>query len=239
MRAWVDAALSILFAPQCAACARPLEHPSEGTVCRACWSSVLPLTPPLCAQCGDPLPSWNAASVDRCARCVRLHHRVDRAAAVGAYEGALRTIVHAFKYDGRRSLARPLGALMQDRGAALLAASDIAVPVPLHRSRRRERGFNQADDLAKHIGLPVVAALARVRPTDVQAELSAARRRTNVRGAFALTNQADRVRGRVVVLIDDVSTTGATLDACAEALREGRARAVFALTVAKAATTQR
>ncbi len=240
VRAWVDAAISILFAPQCAACDRPLERPTEGTVCRSCWQAILPLTPPLCAQCGDPLPSWHTAKVfDRCARCLRMRHRVDRACAVGAYEGALRAIVQAFKYDGRRSLARPLGALMRERGATLLAASDVAVPVPLHRSRRRERGFNQAEDLAKHIGLPVVAALARIRRTEVQAELSAAKRHANVRGAFALTNQADRVRGRVVLLIDDVSTTGATLDACAEALRAERVQAVFALTVAKAATTRR
>ena len=240
MRAWVDAALSILFAPQCAACDRPLECPTEGTVCRSCWRSILPLTPPLCAQCGDPLPSWNSAKVfDRCARCMRLQHRVERAGAVGAYEGALRAIVHAFKYDGRRSLARPLGALMRERGATLLATSDLAVPVPLHRSRRRQRGFNQAEDLANHLGLPVVAALARIRRTEVQAELSAAKRYANVGGAFALTDQANRLRGRVVLLVDDVSTTGATLDACAEALRQERVRAVFALTVAKAATTQR
>ena len=101
------------------------------------------------------------------------------------YDGALRAIVHALKYDGRRSLARPLGGLMRERGAELLAGADCAVPVPLHRSRRRRRGFNQADDLARHLGLPVVPALRRVRATPPQAELPAARRHGNVRGAFA------------------------------------------------------
>jgi len=159
--------------------------------------------------------------------------------AVGSYDGALRAIVHAFKYDGRRSLAAELGRLMRTRGADVLAGADVAVPVPLHRSRRRERGFDQAADLARHVGLPVVHALRRLRPTAVQASLPAARRHANVRDAFALERSRLSLEGRIVVLIDDVSTTGATLEACARAVGEAGVREVRALTAARVVSAPR
>jgi ComF family protein len=234
----LDAALSIVFAPECASCALPLDRPTDGTVCELCWRSILPLTPPLCDRCGDPLPTWRAAgrSVERCVRCRRLPRQVDRARAIGAYDGALRAIVHAFKYDGRRSLAPPLAAMMRARGSDVLATADVVVPVPLHPARRRERGFNQAEDLARHMDLPVLRCLRRTRRTAVQADLPAARRHRNVRDAFAVAH-ADRVLGGLaVVLIDDVSTTGATLDACALALKAHGVRTVLALTAARVLT---
>jgi ComF family protein len=241
MRAWIDAALSILFAPTCAACARPLAHPMAGAVCRACWQSILPLTPPLCSCCGDPLPSWRVIGLptERCARCRRRPRQIERACAIGAYDGALRTIIHAFKYDGRRSLAAPLAALMRARGEHILSAADSVVPVPLHPTRRRARGFNQSDDLARHLGKPVLRCLRRIRHTAVQAELPAARRHANVRHAFRLARAQEPLDGRVLVLIDDVSTTGATLEACAAILKEHGAGAVLALTAARVLTTPR
>jgi ComF family protein len=241
VRFLADALLSVLLAPRCAACTQPLERPSLGPVCTTCWQSILPLTPPLCDGCGDPLPSWRVVSVplSRCPRCRRVSRAVDRSRAIGAYEGALRAIVHALKYDGRRSLARPLGALMQARGNDVLRHADAAVPVPLHPARRRERGFNQADDLALHVGLPVVRALRRVRRTPAQADLPAARRHGNVKNAFALREPAATMRDKVVVLIDDVSTTGATLDACARVLKEAGAREVRALTAARVLSARR
>jgi ComF family protein len=231
----------VLFAPSCAACGELLDHPSHGPVCDACWRSILPLTPPLCDSCGDPLPSWREFSVPlgRCARCRRAPRFLDRARAVGDYDGRLRAIVHALKYEGRRSLARPLAALMRERGAALVEAADVAVPVPLHPSRRRHRGFNQAADLARHVGMPVSHALRRVRATATQTGLPAAQRHRNVRGAFALTRRVRDVIGRTVLLIDDVSTTGATLEACARVLKEAGARQVLALTAARVVNAMR
>ncbi len=125
---------------------------------------------------------------------------------------------------------------MAQRGAEILARGELAVPVPLHRSRTRERGFNQSDDLARGLGLPVVRALWRTRRTAVQADLSAADRLVNVTGAFAARRGARLVERRVVVLVDDVSTTGATLNACAAVLRECGAVSVLALTAARAVT---
>jgi ComF family protein len=163
---------------------------------------------------------------------------VDRARAIGSYEGALRAIVHALKYEGRRSLARPLADLMKHRGAEVLAGSDCLVPVPLHPTRRRARGFNQALDLARHLGVPVRKALRRVRATPTQTGLPAAQRHRNVRDAFALAPRAPSLSGATVVLVDDVSTTGATLEACARVLKAAGAREVRALLAARVVATQ-
>jgi ComF family protein len=224
-----------VLAPACAACGDPLDHPTDGPVCDRCWRSILPLTPPLCDRCGDPLPAWRAVSLPlaRCPRCRRANRSVDRARAIGAYDGALRAVIHALKYEGRRSLARPLAALMQTRGADMLDGAGCAIPVPLHPSRRRERGFNQAADLARHIGLPARHALRRLRATPTQTGLPAARRHGNMRHAFAATREATALIGSVVVLIDDVSTTGATLEACARVLKAAGVREVRALTAAR------
>jgi ComF family protein len=231
----VDALLSVVLAPSCAACHETLDHPTDGPVCARCWTSILPLTPPLCDRCGDPLPTWRAISTElaRCPRCRRAERFVDRARAIGAYDGALRAIVHALKYEGRRSLARPLGALMRRHGADVLAGTACAVPVPLHQSRRRHRGFNQAADLARQLGVPSVAALKRLRATPAQTGLPAAQRHRNLRGAFAVTRAGRSLAGSIVVLVDDVSTTGATLDACARVLKDAGVVEVRALTAAR------
>jgi ComF family protein len=163
---------------------------------------------------------------------------VHRTRSVGVYDGSLRQIVHALKYGGRRTVGRRLGMLMRERGSDVLAGSDLAVPVPLHPLRHLSRGFNQADELARFLGLPVSPALRRTRNTGSQADLPAACRHANVRDAFALTRRDD-IRGRCVVLVDDVSTTGATLEACARTLLEGGAREVRAITAARAVSPVR
>ena len=241
LRAAADALLSVVLAPSCAACGELLEHPTGGPVCATCWRSILPLTPPLCDRCGDPLPSWRVISLplSTCPRCRRRPPFVARAAAVGTYDGALRAIVHAIKYDGRRSLARPLATLIRQRCCAVLEGADIVVPVPLHPSRRRSRGFNQALDLARHLGPPAVRPLKRTRATPSQTSLPAAQRHRNMRNAFAPARRARGVDGMIVVLVDDVSTTGATIEACARVLTEMGAREVRAVTAARVVTPRR
>jgi ComF family protein len=241
LRTAADALLSVILAPSCAACGELLEHPTGGPVCGGCWRSILPLTPPLCDRCGDPLPSWCVISLPlaTCARCRRHPPVVARAAAVGAYDGALRSIVHAIKYEGRRSLARPLARLIRHRCGAVLDGADFVVPVPLHRSRRRSRGFNQAHDLARHLGPCAVRALTRTRATPSQTGLPAAQRHRNMRDAFAPAWRAPRLTGTIVVIVDDVSTTGATIDSCARVLTGMGAREVRAVTAARVVTPPR
>jgi ComF family protein len=152
--------------------------------------------------------------------------------AIGDYDGSLRAILHALKYDGRRSLAVSVADRMRRECADALIAADVLVPVPLHRRRQRARGFNQAEELARHIGLPVCVALKRIRPTASQTGLPAAQRHKNVRDAFRLRWRAS-VGGLRVVLVDDVCTTGATLEACARVLREAGAGDVRAITAAR------
>ena len=240
-----DGLLSVVWAPPCAACDALLEQPTRGAVCPDCWQRIELIAPPLCNACGLPLPA--APPGGDCAAC---RGRPPGAAplarqrAAGRYRGALRAVIRAFKYQGRRSLAEPLAALMRDAGAPLLAAADLVVPVPLHPRRRWARGFNQARDLALRLGPPVADVLRRTRHTRPQTALAAARRRANVAGAFELScrgpfGRRQPVAGRTVVVADDVLTTGATLDACARALRAAGARAVFGLTAARVVPRRR
>jgi ComF family protein len=145
----------------------------------------------------------------------------------------LRDVVQAIKYSGYRSLTKPLAALMRRRCADMLAGAHALVPVPLHSRRERERGFNQASELAEGLGLPIVLALQRTRATAPQAELPASSRDANVRGAFEATRVCPALRALTVVLVDDVSTTGATLEACAGVLKDAGVTEVRAVTAAR------
>jgi ComF family protein len=233
-----NALVTALLAPACAVCNAVLEEPTQGCVCATCWRSVLPITPPICDRCGDPL----ARADTPCLNCSCRTSMVTRARAVGEYEGTLREIIHALKYSGRHSLARPVAGLMRQRGRELLDEADCVVPVPLHWRRRYQRGFNQARQIARYLGLPVIDALVRRRSTRPQVELASDCRRANVEGAFRLRRRlcgTCRVDGLRIVLVDDVSTTGATLEACARVLKKGGASEVDVLTAARVVTRRR
>jgi ComF family protein len=233
-----NAAIRLLLAPGCAACDEVLARPLQRPICDACWSRVRRITSPMCVRCGDELPL--ACADAWCARCRERPPRFSAAQSAGRYEGPLREIIHVFKYRGRRLLAPALGTLMRVEGAAILDGVDAAVPVPLHPLRRLRRGFNQADDLAVCLGVPVWRVLRRTRAGRPQADLPAHRRHANVAGAFATRSRVlapleeRRLRGRTIVLVDDVMTTGATLDACSGVLLDAGVREVRALTAARA-----
>jgi ComF family protein len=247
VRAGADGLLSIAIAPRCAACDRRLETALSSVVCDRCWGAIRRLSPPFCDGCGEPLPAWRATSLarGRCARCRRRKRPGLRVVAVGEHEGALRAIIHAWKYGGRRSLGGELAPLLVSAGKDVLANADAVVPVPLHPRRLRARGFNQADDLASRLALPVARVLRRSRHTRSQVDLPSARRHANVRGAFVLArgwtrpSPVARIVNRHLVLVDDVTTTGATLEACARVLREAGAAEVSALTLARAVDRRR
>lgn len=234
MRALADALLSVLLAPLCACCKTPLDSPTAGAVCATCWNTIPQPTGPQCDLCGDLLPSWRHLSASRrCSRCKQTGRVITIGRSIGPYEGTLREIIQAFKYNRRRSLARPLAERMAIAGPDVLQGADAIVPVPLHFLKEYSRGFNQAAELANHLGTDVVHALRRTRATVTQTDLPESKRHENVEGAFALRRQVPP--GSVLVVVDDVSTTGATLDACARVLLEAGAREVRGLTAARAA----
>jgi ComF family protein len=245
---FLNLSLSNLFEPPCVACGATLVRPLDGAVCEGCWIGIQRITPPLCDRCGDPMPSSLASFVSehRCRQCRESAHGVTRSRAIGPYEGRLRDIVHALKYDARRSIAPRLASMMRAAGADALEGADCVIPVPLHPRRERARGFNQANDLARGLGLPVVPLLRRIKATPPQVDLPASKRVQNVEDAFALSHEKSlsvrlplagcrmpSPQGLVLVLIDDVSTTGATLEACARVLKAAGAREVRALTAAR------
>ena len=162
----------------------------------------------------------------------------------------MKDIIHALKYDRRRTISPRLGAAMKETAASLLQRADCVVPVPLHPRREYLRGFNQARDLALHLGLPVLEPLARVQHTRSQIDLPKDQRRANVKDAFvwreAALRDVELVSGGkalpascVVVLVDDVSTTGATLESCARVLKAAGVTEVRAVTAARVATAPR
>lgn len=233
-RLFVDPVLALVFPTRCAACADPMDHPRSGPLCDGCWGS-LPRHGTVCG-CGVPLLSPHAAA---CGRCRRGLSPFARGASLGPYDGSLRVVIHELKYRGRRRAAAQLAERLErePRVRDVLGGADALIPVPLHPRRCRERGFNQAELLAAELGrraaVPVSpAALVRRTDTASQAGLTAARRRANVAGAFAVRHRS-RVAGRVIVLVDDVYTTGATARACARALRAAGAAEVRLVTVAR------
>jgi len=206
-------------------------------VCRSCLGAPAPFEAEFyCVSCRTPFQ--NAFPLDeqgRCALCRNGVRGFDAAYCFGAYEGVLRKLIHLYKYGKVRTLADPLGVLLL-RALPRDERFEMVTPVPLHWRRRWHRGFNQAELLARivarHRGVPAAGVLRRVRATSAQAGLSNTNRRRNVRAAFRCRNSC-MVKGRRILLIDDVMTTGSTAAACALALKRAGAARIVLLTVAR------
>lgn len=222
-----DQFLSLLFPPRCVGCRR-----TGAWLCVECLDQIPLVEPPFCARCGD-----RVVADGLCARCQSSPLQIERIRSAAYFEGVLRKAMHGFKYRRRTALTGPLGGLMAACWAQHSMPVDVIVPVPLHAARLRQRGYNQAAllarEMARRVGLVVdERTLVRQRATAPQIKLDARQRKDNVRDAFYCSSNA--LAGRRVLLIDDVCTTGATLEACAVALYEGGARSVQALTLARA-----
>lgn len=233
-RAFID----FFFPPQCSICGQPLGKNPIDRPCPSCLSQMKIFSPPRCPRCG--LGFYTSAGQDHlCSACLTEDWDFARARALGPYEGWMAEVISRFKFRGAARLARPLGTLMAEYEDAEFPFSefDLLVPVPLHRQRLRERGFNQslllARRMAKVHSLPVNATvLQRIRHTQPQTELSGPERKKNIRQAFAVTRSAGIVDKRVL-LIDDVFTTGATVQECSKTLLKAGAKQVDVFTLAR------
>jgi ComF family protein len=220
--------LDLLFPPRCVGCQE------EGPfLCSTCLSQATPLTPPFCVLCGEPTSALSVL----CRNCRETPLCIDGIRSAFYYQGVIREAIHKLKYQYLKAVAPPLARLLADYLSRTPLPADVLVPVPLHPRRLRERGYNQAALLAKELGrltgLPVAeGALRRARSTQAQARAPGReQRRSNVAGAFICRPEA--VEEKRVLLVDDVCTTGFTLEACAVALKDAGAATVWGLTVAR------
>lgn len=230
--------LDFFFPCKCKICNGPLNDAKW--VCKECILRIKPINTPFCTRCGLPLsPSFLEVEEAFCKECRTYPRYFYQARYTAFYEGVMKECIHLFKYERKISLAKPLGELMvrlikwQWDGIDF----DLIVPVPLHSRRKRERGFNQAELLAQRIkellSLPIdIDNLIRTRFTQSQTTLSRRERLRNVRFAFKIRDRGVFDK-KMVLLIDDIFTTGATINECARVLKEAGSREVYALALAR------
>lgn len=219
-------ALDLLFPCWCLGCGK------EGSlICPACRRKLPAITSPICPRCGKP-----QAGGILCPACSSHQYSIDGVRSPFRFEGVIRQAIHQFKYRNLRAIVEPLAELLGDYLTTHPVPGEVLVPVPLHRKRLRERGYNQSELLARELGklvkLPVMAeGIVRRQHSPPQARAtSISERRSNVNDAFSCGNRS--LQNKRIILIDDVATSGATLDACAAVLKAAAASSVWGLTLA-------
>jgi ComF family protein len=230
-----------IFPSDCRLCGTPLTNISRLPVCAGCLVAMTPLAGPTCEICGESISNLSVQQNQICPACQELRPHFVRAAAYGAYDRELRELIHLLKYEQVEPAAGVLGRMLAQAIQKLGPIADciVVVPVPLYRSKRRERGFNQAELIAR-VALKDIAlrcalhahALERTRPTVSQIGLTRPQRIENIRGAFRVPH-LNAVAGRAVLVVDDVLTTGTTASECARVLRKAGAEKVWVATVAR------
>lgn len=221
-----DKLLDLLFPPRCVNCAKP-----GSALCPACLASIPLVPPPYCSRCGQVRALTGAT----CARCRAQPPVISRVLFATWHQDTAQNAIHELKYKRRRDVARPLAELLTLRLRQANVRFDVLSCVPLHPTREYARGYNQAEllsrETARQLNAPFAHTLERTRATADQIGLDAAARRHNVQDAFRAAPSLDGAKN--VILVDDVCTTGATLDACAQALFEAGVQRVIGLTVAR------
>lgn len=239
MAVWWHALVDFFLPPRCPFCGGDVNDGSSGGVCSSCFNRIRKIAHPHCLRCGIGFTS-EAGEDHLCSDCLAGTGYFAKARALAHYEGILPEIISRYKYRGDSRLARSLGDLLASYEDPDFSFQDyrLVVPVPLHPLRLRRRGFNQSLLLARRISrrysLPLdFTSLRRIRATAPQTELSAAERRKNIRGAFAVSRR-HTLAEKDILLIDDVFTTGSTVEECAKVLLKAGANRVDVLTLARA-----
>lgn len=231
--------VDIVYPKRCHGCKDKLKQDAiDGLICAACWLRLKRNTPPFCRSCGRRLDKRGFAK-NICLHCQRQTLHFDRAFSPCVYEGRIRELIHEFKYNGRDCLGRPLSRLMIEfikDYSVPMQALDYLVPMPLHSSRLREREFNQAQVLSEFIAAEfrkevLGNLLLRRRRTKSQADLEMDKRLLNIKGSFSVADNGP-IKGKNLLLVDDVLTTGATSSEAARTLKDSGANIVFVLTLA-------
>jgi ComF family protein len=238
----LDGLLNLIYPETCFLCSAQVSRRQDCGICGNCWDKAvaLKIVPPHCASCGLPFQSFETESESLCGDCIQQPPPFAGARSFGLYTAELSGVIQGFKFQNRRNLAGLLVPLLADTFFATWRREDfeLIVPVPLHATRKRERGYNQSEllarSLARQIATPFKDALLRVRSTKPQVGLTDSQRLANVHNAFRCAVPAQMSRQRIL-LIDDVMTTGATAASAARALLEAGAWRVSVLTVARAA----
>jgi len=224
-----DAILNILFPQACILCNAPVLERDYGPLCPLCWGQIKRLEPPFCPQCGIPeSPAENIGGL--CSACRLQEYAFDFARSAFIFNDPLRDVIHHLKYADRVSFARPLGRELRQCMDREGFQGSVVVPVPLHRRRQRQRGFNQAELLAKMLGRKLDPRILRRRKnTPSQTGLSRSQRTLNLSGAFEVREAVPES----IVVVDDVFTTGSTLHEISKVLKRAGAKRVEVLTVAR------
>ena len=239
MKLFIQTSLDFLFPPLCHICRSFIPDAGEVHICAVCRDRLPLVTSPLCPVCG--IPFRGVGDNHPCGECQTRPPHFESARAQLLYEESARDLIHFFKYRHKTRLRRPLALLALEGLTEFITdrIPDVIIPVPLHRSRLQSRGFNQALLLgglfSSRLSIPMMAdGLIRTRQTEPQIELSAEDRRDNVKGAFA-ANRPGSISGKRILLLDDVMTTGSTVNECARVLKKAGAISVVVATVARTA----
>lgn len=241
----VENMISLVFPPVCLACSKPLDH--DCIICHECHEKIKTIRRPHCVQCGYPLYGETAGSVFDsfiCGDC-KLHKKwFDIASAACYYNDQARKLIQKYKFDGLTGISTYLGNLLLQKYLydERLGREDMIIPVPLHKKRYKERGFNQAALLAAHLsrycGIPVVEdLLLRIKNTEPLYDMTAEQRQKNLRGAFSVRDKSV-VQDKTVLVIDDIYTTGSTSYEVSRTLKKAGAGRVHVLTVCRALSVQ-
>ncbi len=218
----VSAWIRTLFPPICRSCGDSFREGLSNILCASCFEAIRPYNLPTCSHCGEGLPerAFEEASITRCRDCGEGEYTIDQTLAFGPYEGPLRLAHHAFKFEGMEHLADVLGAKMAELASGF-GPVDALVPVPVRPERERERGYHPtrllAQEVSRRTGVPIRELICKAKPTPAQVSLTETERLKNLQGAFEVTEKLNP--SSRLVLVDDVFTTGGTLEECAATLK--------------------